>query len=244
MADYADAESSFSSQVMWNAMSLSPPRPPSHFQQHHPHILHGHNNNNNNHQLQRQFQLSQKQQQKHDMAIHAHGTQNISLMEVDDDNDTPSPASLSSPTSPTLNTATSLNSSQPFFSPIKMKDEEDEDDGEDDDDSGSGSGSSTPLSSSASNLGNLTSEFANNSMMVTAKKSKFRTRLYNCSHCGKTYKHHGCLTKHLWEHHELWNFTKKICRTKHQQVQMLEAAQVLADMIIWKRKSLPDKNVL
>lgn len=53
---------------------------------------------------------------------------------------------------------------------------------------------------------------------------------HQCETCGKVYKHRNCLTKHGWEHHESWALTKKWCQTKHQQVQMLEAAQVLVEM--------------
>lgn len=52
-----------------------------------------------------------------------------------------------------------------------------------------------------------------------------------CDICGKVYKHRNCLSKHMWEHHESWEHTKKVCQTKHQQVQLLEAAQVLTEII-------------
>ena len=52
-----------------------------------------------------------------------------------------------------------------------------------------------------------------------------------CDVCGKVYKHRNCLSKHMWEHHESWEHTRKVCQTKHQQVQLLEAAQVLTEII-------------
>ncbi|KAJ2778960.1 hypothetical protein H4R18_004294 [Coemansia javaensis] len=52
-----------------------------------------------------------------------------------------------------------------------------------------------------------------------------------CSVCGKRYKHRSCLHKHLWEHHDAWEECLKYNLTKHQQVQMMEAAQVLVDMM-------------
>ncbi|KAJ1962733.1 hypothetical protein H4R35_007323 [Dimargaris xerosporica] len=52
-----------------------------------------------------------------------------------------------------------------------------------------------------------------------------------CSVCGKKYKHRSCLSKHLWEHHESWGTCLKYNLTKHQQVQMMEAAQILIDML-------------
>jgi hypothetical protein len=56
--------------------------------------------------------------------------------------------------------------------------------------------------------------------------------LHTCGECGKTYKHKNCLIKHNWEHHDLWAMTKRMCATKHQQVQLLEAAQVLSEMVV------------
>jgi hypothetical protein len=46
-----------------------------------------------------------------------------------------------------------------------------------------------------------------------------------CHRCNKEYKSLNCLQKHLWEHTEYWNANLNI--SKHQQVQLLEAASVL-----------------
>ncbi|KAK7203280.1 hypothetical protein BZA70DRAFT_74615 [Myxozyma melibiosi] len=51
-----------------------------------------------------------------------------------------------------------------------------------------------------------------------------------CEACGKGYKHISCLTKHLWEHTPEWNMTSKLLMSKHQQVQLLEAASILVSM--------------
>ncbi|KAF1986711.1 hypothetical protein K402DRAFT_308180, partial [Aulographum hederae CBS 113979] len=51
-----------------------------------------------------------------------------------------------------------------------------------------------------------------------------------CDKCGKGYKHSSCLTKHLWEHTPEWALTSKLLISKHQQVQLLEAASVLVAM--------------
>lgn len=51
-----------------------------------------------------------------------------------------------------------------------------------------------------------------------------------CETCGKGYKHSSCLTKHLWEHTPEWSITSKLLISKHQQVQLLEAASVLVAM--------------
>ncbi|KAI9244728.1 hypothetical protein BY458DRAFT_529394 [Sporodiniella umbellata] len=53
---------------------------------------------------------------------------------------------------------------------------------------------------------------------------------YRCHDCGKSYKHPNCLQKHRWEHSEEWELTKSLPLTKHQQVQMLEAAAILIGM--------------
>lgn len=59
---------------------------------------------------------------------------------------------------------------------------------------------------------------------------KVNTTELKCDKCGKGYKHSSCLTKHLWEHTPEWSFTSKLLISKHQQVQLLEAASVLVAM--------------
>ncbi|KAJ5661240.1 uncharacterized protein N7484_000612 [Penicillium longicatenatum] len=51
-----------------------------------------------------------------------------------------------------------------------------------------------------------------------------------CDRCGKGYKHGSCLSKHMWEHDPAWAVTSKLLISKHQQVQLLEAATVLVTM--------------
>ncbi|RLV84819.1 hypothetical protein JA9_000442 [Meyerozyma sp. JA9] len=51
-----------------------------------------------------------------------------------------------------------------------------------------------------------------------------------CEACGKGYKHISSLAKHLWEHTPEWNVTKKLLISKHQSVQLLEAASILVGM--------------
>ena len=62
------------------------------------------------------------------------------------------------------------------------------------------------------------------------KKEKAATGDMKCEHCGKAYKHGSCLSKHLWEHSPHWQYTSKLMISKHQQVQLLEAASVLVTM--------------
>ncbi|KAK3701494.1 hypothetical protein LTR37_015468 [Vermiconidia calcicola] len=63
-----------------------------------------------------------------------------------------------------------------------------------------------------------------------SKKEKAATGDLKCEHCGKAYKHGSCLNKHLWEHTPQWQYTSKLLISKHQQVQLLEAASVLVAM--------------
>ena len=51
-----------------------------------------------------------------------------------------------------------------------------------------------------------------------------------CETCGKSYKHTSCLHKHLWEHTPEWTVTSRLLISKHQQVQLLEAASILVNM--------------
>eukprot|EP00123_Amoebidium_parasiticum_P003290 comp14582_c0_seq1/m.10849 comp14582_c0_seq1/g.10849 ORF comp14582_c0_seq1/g.10849 comp14582_c0_seq1/m.10849 type:complete len:184 (-) comp14582_c0_seq1:137-688(-) len=54
--------------------------------------------------------------------------------------------------------------------------------------------------------------------------------LHRCVTCGKVYKHESCLLKHNWEHTEYWELAKQHCASKHQSVQLLEAARILVKM--------------
>ncbi|KAI8087588.1 uncharacterized protein B0P05DRAFT_531546 [Gilbertella persicaria] len=54
--------------------------------------------------------------------------------------------------------------------------------------------------------------------------------IHRCDTCGKTYKSSNCLFKHQWEHSTQWELISKFPLTKHQQVQMLEAASILVNM--------------
>ena len=70
------------------------------------------------------------------------------------------------------------------------------------------------------------------------------TVLHACDQCGKVYKHRSCLVKHSWEHHSAWEETKRCCTTKHQQVQMLEAAQLLTELTEKKERRGRDDFVI
>ncbi|TQN66929.1 hypothetical protein CSHISOI_08539 [Colletotrichum shisoi] len=66
--------------------------------------------------------------------------------------------------------------------------------------------------------------------LIKEGSRKFNRVELKCETCGKGYKHSSCLTKHLWEHTPEWSLTSKLLISKHQQVQLLEAASVLLTM--------------
>ncbi|KAL1893812.1 hypothetical protein Cpir12675_003968 [Ceratocystis pirilliformis] len=66
--------------------------------------------------------------------------------------------------------------------------------------------------------------------LVREGGKRFNRVELRCETCGKSYKHSSCLTKHLWEHTPEWSYTSKLLISKHQQVQLLEAASVLVAM--------------
>lgn len=65
---------------------------------------------------------------------------------------------------------------------------------------------------------------------LTKGEGKRSSGELRCEKCGKGYKHSSCLTKHLWEHTPEWILTSKLLISKHQQVQLLQAASVLVGM--------------
>lgn len=82
--------------------------------------------------------------------------------------------------------------------------------------------------SEASNV--LSTSRRKSSSLVSSRLSESLNGQYRCNDCGKSYKHPNCLQKHRWEHSEEWEVTKNLSLTKHQQVQMLEAAAILIGM--------------
>ncbi|OZJ01999.1 hypothetical protein BZG36_04727 [Bifiguratus adelaidae] len=68
-------------------------------------------------------------------------------------------------------------------------------------------------------------------------KDKANGTNYRCEECGKVYKHPNCLSKHRWEHSEEWGLASKFLLSKHQQVQLLEAAAILVNMDHGRRAS-------
>jgi len=57
---------------------------------------------------------------------------------------------------------------------------------------------------------------------------KKRGTTFQCESCSKVYRHPSCLIKHRWEHSPHWREASKLMLSKHQQVQLLEAAAILS----------------
>ncbi|KAI1296398.1 hypothetical protein EDD11_007333 [Mortierella claussenii] len=56
------------------------------------------------------------------------------------------------------------------------------------------------------------------------------SEVHKCLDCGKIYKHPNCLWKHRWLHSVYWKGATKFLLSKHQQVQLMEAAAILLGM--------------
>lgn len=57
-----------------------------------------------------------------------------------------------------------------------------------------------------------------------------RGTVFTCESCSKVYRHPSCLIKHRWEHTPQWQEASKFVLSKHQQVQLLEAAAILSHL--------------
>lgn len=66
---------------------------------------------------------------------------------------------------------------------------------------------------------------------------------HKCESCSKVYRHPSCLVKHRWEHTMYWKEASKFLMSKHQQVQLLEAAAILVGMDS-HAQSLPEEKAL
>ncbi|CDO78029.1 hypothetical protein BN946_scf184648.g1 [Trametes cinnabarina] len=62
------------------------------------------------------------------------------------------------------------------------------------------------------------------------KSGKKRGTIFKCESCSKVYRHPSCLIKHRWEHSPHWREASKFMLSKHQQVQLLEAAAILSHL--------------
>ncbi|KAK8854584.1 hypothetical protein IAR55_003323 [Kwoniella newhampshirensis] len=77
-------------------------------------------------------------------------------------------------------------------------------------------------------------------------KGRRKGMVFKCENCGKEYRHPSCLIKHRWEHSPHWKEPTALSMSKHQQVQMLEAAAILAhlDPTANPGRSLPNDKSL
>lgn len=66
--------------------------------------------------------------------------------------------------------------------------------------------------------------------IIIDSKTKKRGMDYKCESCSKVYRHPSCLIKHRWEHTPHWREASKFVLSKHQQVQLLEAAAILSHL--------------
>lgn len=83
----------------------------------------------------------------------------------------------------------------------------------------------------------------NGSSKKVTKGAKVKKRtIFQCESCSKVYRHPSCLVKHRWEHSPHWREASKFLLSKHQQVQLLEAATILSHL--GPSTSLPDDRSL
>ncbi|KAG5653818.1 hypothetical protein H0H81_010286 [Sphagnurus paluster] len=77
----------------------------------------------------------------------------------------------------------------------------------------------------------------------TSKNGRKRGVDHKCESCSKIYRHPSCLIKHRWEHTPHWREASKFVLSKHQQVQLLEAAAILSHLSP-SAQSLPEDRSL
>ncbi|KAN0125870.1 hypothetical protein V8E52_001077 [Russula decolorans] len=79
-----------------------------------------------------------------------------------------------------------------------------------------------------------------------ARNGKKRGTTFTCESCSKVYRHPSCLVKHRWEHTPHWREASKFLLSKHQQVQLMEAAAILSHLTPSASggSSLPDDRSL
>ncbi|KAI0746724.1 hypothetical protein C8Q80DRAFT_1220030 [Daedaleopsis nitida] len=70
----------------------------------------------------------------------------------------------------------------------------------------------------------------NGTGVSVTKAGKKRGTIFKCESCSKVYRHPSCLIKHRWEHSPHWREASKFLLSKHQQVQLLEAAAILSHL--------------
>lgn len=81
---------------------------------------------------------------------------------------------------------------------------------------------------------------------LVTRNGKKRGTIFTCESCSKIYRHPSCLIKHRWEHTPHWREASKFLLSKHQQVQLMEAAAILSHLTPSASggSSLPDDRSL
>jgi len=81
---------------------------------------------------------------------------------------------------------------------------------------------------------------------ISLPKDRKKGVVFKCETCSKVYRHSSCLVKHRWEHSPHWRETSNFLLSKHQQVQLLEAAAILSHLAPSARggSSLPEDRAL
>lgn len=84
------------------------------------------------------------------------------------------------------------------------------------------------------------------SLSGVTRNGKKRGTIFTCESCSKVYRHPSCLIKHRWEHTPHWREASKFLLSKHQQVQLMEAAAILSHLTPSASggSSLPDDRSL
>ncbi|GJJ12776.1 hypothetical protein Clacol_007021 [Clathrus columnatus] len=65
---------------------------------------------------------------------------------------------------------------------------------------------------------------------ISGQSHRRKGTTFRCETCSKVYRHPSCLVKHRWEHSPHWSEASKFLLSKHQQVQLLEAAAILSHL--------------
>ncbi|KAE8214608.1 hypothetical protein CF327_g1987 [Tilletia walkeri] len=89
----------------------------------------------------------------------------------------------------------------------------------------------------------LTAEDDDEGSLLDGGKHHGKGEIHKCETCSKVYRHPSCLVKHRWEHTIHWRESSKLSASKHQTVQLLEAAAILVGMESPAR-SLPEEKAL
>ncbi|KAG6856521.1 hypothetical protein H0H87_003609 [Tephrocybe sp. NHM501043] len=108
--------------------------------------------------------------------------------------------------------------------------------------SNAGLPASAPLSD-GNNVPSDDSRASGTTPISIGKSGKKRGVDHKCESCSKIYRHPSCLIKHRWEHTPHWREASKFVLSKHQQVQLLEAAAILSHLSP-SASSLPDDRSL